>query len=89
MWRRVLILGLAVKLLTALPAVALAGDGSNVNHQAVWSLDDLPGHNWDSGSEWSDAVAEWSHTEHKTGVSCGVHDYMGVPFKDKCIPDES
>lgn len=39
------------------------------NHDAVWSLDDVPGHDQPSGHAWGKEVSEWRMDTSGEGVS--------------------
>lgn len=73
MKRRLAVVGLAASLVLVFPVAAVAGEHSNGNHGAIWSLD-VPEHGYDHGSEWGPAIKAWATGEAKDGgVSCGVH----------------
>lgn len=65
-----------VTLMLALPTTVLAKvDVDNGNHQAIWYFHvDQYGNLIECGEDWGDTASDWaSTTEHKGGVSEGVH----------------
>lgn len=79
MRRRLVVAICAVLLVVGLPGIAGATndntDGNRGNHEAIWSHSTHG--SLQSGSEWGVAASTWARTEHKGGVSAGVHEAKG------------